>query len=163
MQGAQEPLLSIEIQVSPSPPPPPKEKAGDDRKECNVIFNGMFQFTSNNIIPLESISQNVSENELLFNWVLKPYFKRIHSYNTSQYPQVENVGHLGTSCVLLSLQAILKTRALSVSIERPQSDREAQAHIRHIYRIRPSKGIQVSGGSFMSAGKHGLWSQTRWV
>ena len=30
---------------------------------------------------------------------------------------------------------------------------------RDIYRIRPSQGRQDSGGSFMSAGKRGLWSQ----
>lgn len=41
-----------------------KEKTRDDRKECNVIFNVMVQFTSNNIIPLEPIIQNVSYHRM---------------------------------------------------------------------------------------------------
>lgn len=54
---------------------------------------------------------------------------------------------LPVSC--FHLQPNLKTRALSVSIKCPQSDRE-----RDIYRI-----WQGSEGSFGSDGKCGLWSQ----
>ena len=106
MWGAWETLLSIETKVSPPLPAPPKEKAGDNGKECYVTFNGMFQFTSNNIIPLESSIQNVSYQRM--NYYLTRCSNRTSEgpiHNTSQCSQAENVGHLATSCVLLSFAA----------------------------------------------------------
>lgn len=97
------PLLSIEIQGWVFPPS--KENAKDDRKECNVIFNGMFHFTSNNIL-LEPIIQNVSYQRMNYLIRCSNHTSEGPIHNTSQQSQTKNVAHLswGWGEILFSLQ-----------------------------------------------------------
>lgn len=75
--------------------PTSKDKAKDDRKECNVIFSGMFQFTSNNIILLEPIIQNVSYQRMNYYLIrCSNHLSEGPIHNTSQWSQAEKVGQV---------------------------------------------------------------------